>query len=101
MNVEMNLINVLKQLGDLTDGLPEQLFLDLAALMAPDPENDRIYSEMNRDRLLNPHNDPQKPPLRDRNEIIWDHRYLFAHEALKARKRTIKQLQNVPGSGRR
>lgn len=85
------------------DGLPEKLLLDLAALVAPAPTEESISSEMSRDAANNPYNEPYhgKTPWRDRNEIIWDLRYRFAHEALKARKRNLDQLFNKPGSGRR
>lgn len=84
-------------------GLPEKLLLDLGALAAPAPTEDQIRSEQTRDRNANPHNEPyhNKPPRRGRDEIIWDLRYRHAHEALNARKRTVEQLENRVGSGRR
>lgn len=97
------MIDLNELFSKLNEGLPEKLLLDLAALAAPAPTEENISSEMNRDLHNNPHNEfhPNKAPRRGRDEIIWDLRYRCAHEALKARKRNLDQLRNIPGSGRR
>ncbi len=95
-------IDLNELLSKLDNGLPEKTLLDLAALVAPMPTDAQIESEMARDKLLNPHNEPyhSKPPQRERDEIIWDLRYRHAHHALAARKLNLDQLYNKPGSGR-
>ena len=83
--------------------LSDKLFLDLAAIFSTPPTQGEIESCMSRDSQNNPHNDNcnSTPPRRDRREIEADLRYLHAHELLKARGRTVAQLQNQKGSGRR
>ncbi len=89
-------------LGQMHDGLPEKLLVDLSALVAPEPTLEQIEQQERIDRMGNPHNETyhNKTVLRSRDTIIWDLRYRFAHKALAARKRTVPQLENRLGSGR-
>lgn len=97
MDIERALYSLLE------NGLPEKTFLDLAAIFAaPEPTADQIQSALAMDKMGNPHNDGYgKPKRRGSSEIQADLRYLFAHEMLEARKRDLKQLRNLQGSGRR
>jgi hypothetical protein len=94
----------IKQLleGLLKEGLPEKTFLDLAAIFAAPPTSvQEIESNGRMDALKNPHNEGYgKPVRRGPIEIDCDRRYIFAHEMLKASKRTLNQLHNMPNSGR-
>lgn len=45
---------------------------------APVPSEEHIKTQMFIDRSINPHNEPHKPPLRDRIEIEVDYKVAYA-----------------------
>lgn len=78
---------VLATREDAQDGLS---LLDFFAMNAPRPTRVAINSEVERDRMVNPHGDPYKPPRRGRSEIEWDLRYKWAAEGVAAKRRAEK-----------
>lgn len=60
---------------------------DWFATHAPQPLEADIIRMMGRDRQANPHNDYEKPPIRDRVQIICDLNYEYADAMIEARKK--------------
>ncbi len=73
------------------DGLPDHSAVrgmtlrDWFATFAPGPSTGAIESEGQRDRLLNPHNEPGKARIRSALQIGAELRYRFADAMLQAR----------------
>ena len=59
---------------------------DWFATFAPEPSTEDISSEFERDRLRNPHNDPHKPKIRSKREIIAELRYRYADSMISERE---------------
>lgn len=71
-------------------GSPGMSLLDFfASTDSAQPTEEAIKLEFNLDKSRNPYNDPHKPPIRGRLEVITDLRYEYAKAMLEARKRTI------------
>ena len=66
-------------------------YLDYAAIHAPEPTQDEIEWEAKKDKLANPHNEPRKPKLRDRWEIVAYLRYSHATAMLAEKRRREKE----------
>lgn len=69
------------------DGSPGMSLRDWFAGTLPGPSEDRIQQAAKMDKFANPHNEPGKPKLRDRPEIIADLRYAQADAMLSARQK--------------
>lgn len=61
---------------------------DYFAIHAPEPSNDKVAQEQERDRMRNPHNDgPPKPKIRSEYEIRTELRYRYAAAMLAEREK--------------
>lgn len=60
---------------------------DYFAIHAPQPTDQQISRGMDRDKNRNPYNEPGKPKLREREEIIAALRYEFADAMLRERSK--------------
>lgn len=58
---------------------------DLFAVFSPEPKEQNVVSELERDRRFNPHNDHYKPSLRSTLEIECELRYKWADMMMKKR----------------
>lgn len=65
---------------------PGMTLRDYFAAHAPHPTEQQIASEMAYDRGRNPHNEPHRPYIRERCEIIADLMFNHADAMLKAGK---------------
>jgi len=63
---------------------------DYFAIRAPYPTTDQINKEMNRDTNLKPHDDPHKPQLRTKLEVITDLAYEYADSMMISRNKKDK-----------
>jgi len=68
---------------EVSDGISRREWF---ATWAPEPNEDQIKAEVERDRVANPHGDSYKPPRRSILEIKADLRYAYA-DAMIARGR--------------
>lgn len=64
----------------------EAYLRDWFAGAAPEPTIDAINTQQGLDRGRNPYNDPHKPPLRSREQIVAELRYRHADAMLAARR---------------
>lgn len=56
--------------------------------MSPCPDDERIHREMGRDAGKNRYNEPDKPPIRSKEEIIIDYKVEFAKRLMDRIKQT-------------
>lgn len=72
---------------------------DWFAGMAPAPSEEDVAFQMRLDSARNPHNDPHKPRLREKLEIIALLRYRHADAMIAARAPDDPQAERGRGTG--